>query len=259
MKSRGSAGYTIIEVLIVLAITGALFISAAAMLNGKQASTEAIQSIRDFESKIQNVVSEVSSGYFPAGLNCTAPLGLPPTIGPPGANGGSNEGCMFLGKVMSFDATSSDIISVLGRQYVGNIGSADVSNLAQARPRAIQTTLPYTYKYGLRVVKVIKVSDNSQISAVGFLSELGGGVDAASPVTGSRSILLYSLPGNIATTTATDISSVLSNSFSLLPDGARVCLRAANNKYSEILIGSSTNQTSTFVNIDVGPAHVCAT
>src|SRR5438874_1617208 len=63
-RSR-SAGFTIVEVMIVLAITGLLFLSAAALISGKQNQAAFDQAIQQLQSQIQQTMNEVSVGYYP--------------------------------------------------------------------------------------------------------------------------------------------------------------------------------------------------
>ena len=72
MKRRAwagnTAGYTILEVMIVMTVTGALFATTALLLSGKQAQSEATQSVRRLESELQLVASEVGNGYYQNGV-----------------------------------------------------------------------------------------------------------------------------------------------------------------------------------------------
>ena len=58
-------GFTVIEVMIVLAVTGLLFISSVALISGKQNQTAFDQSIRQIQSQIQQIINEVSIGFYP--------------------------------------------------------------------------------------------------------------------------------------------------------------------------------------------------
>ncbi len=255
MKRRGQGGYTIIEVMIVLVVSVALFISVAALLSGSQSRTETTQAVRNLESRIQNVISDIGAGYYPTGVGCSAGgSGQPTIIG--SAIGGSNEGCIFLGKVVPFETDRIQIASVLGRQFIGAIGTRDVASLIEARPIAApaSTNDSYNFTYGLRAMTVRQMDGaNTRLSSLAFMSELGGGVSTGSPVTGSRSVLLYGFTGNVGSAPAIDNP----NLYRPLPEGARICLLGANDRWAEIQVGSGANQTSTFVNIDLDASHVC--
>src|SRR3990167_10157354 len=93
MKSiRG--GFTVLEVLIVLAITGLLFISAVTLFRGKQTQTQFNQAMHDLESKIQSIANVVKSGSFPdsENYNCfRRGTGTPGLTGSGGSGTGKNE------------------------------------------------------------------------------------------------------------------------------------------------------------------------
>ena len=123
MKSRlaarvhiSGAGYTILEVLIVMAVTGVIFMATILTFGGRQATTEFTQGVRDYESKIQNVANDVYSGFYPNGYQCTANPGTAPHIdaAPVPGRSGANIGCISLGKVIAAHATTSDVITIVG-------------------------------------------------------------------------------------------------------------------------------------------------
>ncbi len=272
MKRRGSAGYTILEVLIVLAVTTTLFLGVVLLLSGRQGQTETTQAVRDFESKIQNIASDVSNGFFPNGYTCTADTaGSPVTVNNPIATPssvGANVGCISIGKVIVFDTADADILTVVGRQFVSIIGGSDVSTIAETKPVAVaraggpDVTDNYPYRFGLRVTKMVRLSDNiTSVGAVAFMSQLSGGVGASNPTTGSRSTLLYGLSSTTTPntdpviTTATKVS--VTANFYAIPDGVRLCLLGGNGQKAEITIGANGSQTATFVSIDNGVNSVC--
>jgi type II secretory pathway pseudopilin PulG len=275
MKRRAAAGYTILEVMIVMAVTAMLFMMTVIAFNGRQGETETTQTVRDFEAKIQGVANDVANGYFPNGFRCTAD-----TVGsdvdlfpaPDSASVGANAGCIFLGKVMAFGSTSAYIFTVVGRQFERTIGSLDSSTLLLAKPKAVaqtggpDVTETYPYKFSLRVTRMLRLSDNSPVGAIAFMSELGGATGGSNPLTGSRSTLLYGI--NTTTTPTADSIADLSNkityvdasdsfNFVAIPDGVRICFLGTNGRKAEMTIGAGGNQTSTFVSIDSGASSVC--
>lgn len=117
-------GYTVVEVMLVLAISGVIFVAAVLVFQGQQGKTSFEQGMRDSSSKFQQYVDEVTTSVFSGGqYNCAvsnstgrATLSVPPS----GANGaGTNQGCLFLGRAIQVIPGQSSIYaySVLGNQY----------------------------------------------------------------------------------------------------------------------------------------------
>lgn len=262
-----------------LAVTAALFIATVLTLSGRQGDTETGQSIRDIEAKLQGIASDVSNGYYPNGFGCapdpapTNSVNLSPVADP--SLKGANAGCIFLGKVIAFNESSISILTIVGNQFTGGIGSLDSSDLPLARPKAVaeatgpDITETYDYKYGLKVEKIVRLSDNTTpVGAIAFMSQLGGATGATNPLTGSRSTLLYGINSTYTPNTAPtiyDLAGTISYedasdtyNFVELPDGVRVCFISGNGTKAEITIGANRSQTATFVTIDNGVNNVCA-
>jgi prepilin-type N-terminal cleavage/methylation domain-containing protein len=135
-------GFTIVEVLIVLGISGALFIGAAILISGKQNQAAFNQAIQQMQSQVQQVISDVSNGYFPSNSNfqCTANAGGPVVLSGGGNAQGSNAGCVFAGKVLQFKVASTDpekynIFTLAGAQK--DATGKEVTSLAASVPKVI--------------------------------------------------------------------------------------------------------------------------
>jgi hypothetical protein len=106
-------GYTIVELMIFLAVSGALFVMATILISGKQEAAGFSQAIRDFSSKVEDVISDVGDGYFPATnqYKCTrgATYADKPVITAASSEQGTNIDCTFLGKVLQFSRNSSKV------------------------------------------------------------------------------------------------------------------------------------------------------
>lgn len=93
-----------VEVLIVLAVTGLLLFSAIVLINGRQNKTEFMTGIHDLQQQIQQVVNETASNYYPnnGSFSCSATGGNAPVISTTGAGQGTNATCVFVGKALRF-------------------------------------------------------------------------------------------------------------------------------------------------------------
>lgn len=101
-------GFTVVEVIIVLAISGGLFVSAVIMISGRQNRTAFDQATRQVQSQVQQVLNEVTTGYFPNNGNFSCDAGAVPDLDAGGAAQGTNSGCIFLGKVLQFKVAGTD-------------------------------------------------------------------------------------------------------------------------------------------------------
>ncbi|MEI7758803.1 MAG: hypothetical protein WCJ05_01330 [bacterium] len=108
-------GFTIIEVMIVLASTGALLIIAMTVIGGQVASTNFQTGTRSFATQLQNIANQVTSGqYSVSNINCsTSPAGPVKITISSGANNQGGNGCVFAGKNIYIDKYGSS-----GSMYV---------------------------------------------------------------------------------------------------------------------------------------------
>ncbi len=225
MKRRAQAGgFTIIESMIVLAVTGAMFVIAVTAFYGQQEKTRFSQGNRDADSRITDVANDVISGYFPetSDWRCSAVPNQPPEIRAADAAQGTNEDCIFLGKAIHFGPgevnCSNNCASARSVTIVGNriaLGGADVTSLDEAKPTAAPDNSPYvspfTFGYGLGVGRVFDQAGNS-LSGIAFLTSLSSYATNGDPVAGSQTAALYGVRGPVGQTVAnfdTDIEALL--------------------------------------------------
>ncbi|HJQ08502.1 MAG TPA: hypothetical protein VJ836_03395 [Candidatus Saccharimonadales bacterium] len=136
-----TVGFTVIEVMIVLAVTGMLFVAAAVMIAGRQNRTAFEQAIQDIQAQIRQTLNEVSVGYYPNTSNFQCTGAGSPTISAGAAAQGSNNDCVFVGKVMQFRVSDTDpeqyVTYTLAGLKRGGPGAADTASISEARPVAI--------------------------------------------------------------------------------------------------------------------------
>ncbi len=129
--------------MIVLAISGLLFISAVILIGGKQNQTAFDQAIREIQSQIQQAINDVGSGFYPnlGNTQCSGAGSVVTITNSAGTGQGANAGCVFLGKALQFQVAGTDpeqfnIFSVAGLQN-GASGGGDSTSLTEANPKAI--------------------------------------------------------------------------------------------------------------------------
>ncbi len=115
MKQGGNrtnaSGFTIVETMIVLAVTGALLASAIVLISGRQNATQFQTAINDLQQQIQQVINQTSSGYYPgsAKFTCTVQVAAPLSISTTGATNtqGTNGACILIGNAVRFGGSDS--------------------------------------------------------------------------------------------------------------------------------------------------------
>lgn len=263
-KSFVTGGYTIIEILVVLTVTTALFLVVSIMFSGKQGQVEANQSARDLESKIQNIANDVANGYYYNGISCTGTNNgsNQVSVSSLATSAGSNSGCVFLGKIVSFNSFGSTIYSAVGWQFTGATGaSPTTSSLSEAKP-VLVTVNPedYTFKYSLAPTHIYDIASGAEYGAIAFMTQLGQASGGSNPLTGSKATLLYGINGSTVGDSASQLEAQVNtdSNFVLLAQGVRICLVSGNGKPVEITVGAGGNQVGTNVLIDNGVSNACA-
>jgi len=200
---HSQAGFTIVETLIVLAVTGVLFLSALSLVSGRQNKTEFSQAINNVKNQLDQTINEVSSGYYPNGANfdCSSSGGkISFTATAPGAGNeqGGNTGCIFLGKVIHFYDTSAIdpqpfyVYTLAGSQTdsSGNI----TTSVVQSNPKVVPNFETNVLQFGLTVSYV--KSGGTNIGSFGLVSSLGTyAVNGTDLVSGAGQISLLPVRG----------------------------------------------------------------
>ena len=137
------SGYTIIEVLIVLAISSFMFVIASQFISGKAADTSFRTGVNEMASRIQDAIDQVSNGqYTDKRVTCTVDQNSGTYTITEGGGGsqGSNEECLFIGKIVEFttDTKTYKVYTLAGRSY--NAGNPATSySLAEPQIVALFT------------------------------------------------------------------------------------------------------------------------
>lgn len=136
--SSHNVGYTIVETMIFLAVSSSLFIVAMVLVNGQQSKTQFSTMVREFDSKLLGVISNVSTGYYNnAGkFRCRNVSGIPviDTITLPPQ--GQNADCIFVGQYIRHASNVVSFTSHAGLR-LNPVDGKQVISLAQANPRPI--------------------------------------------------------------------------------------------------------------------------
>lgn len=159
MRLRRSGGYTLLEVMIFLAISSLLLAFSIVAVQGQAAKTEFRTSVDNVNGKIQQWIDQVQNGFTnsssgptssQAAFNCTSTNigGVSyPNLQTSGATNqrGANPDCVFLGDAILFNNQNADSNHIFNIPIVGlrlsNSGSGELaSSLADASPVPALTT-----------------------------------------------------------------------------------------------------------------------
>jgi hypothetical protein len=216
-------GYSLLEVMIFIAISGVIFTLTILSFKGQYATNEFITSMHDVNSKVQQFVDEVNNGYsgspadsgsvnvrckvLPSALGAN---GRPALMNGGGAELGTNDECIFLGKVMHINKDPDydnqiNLYPVIGRRIYQNSGDIiPVDNLAAANPEPgvgspppsnIDISEVYKIPHGARILWA-KDGSGTERYLAGFFTSLNnvsaGGVSS----NGNTNIMAVQYPFN---------------------------------------------------------------
>ena len=256
IKNRRQKGYTVIEVMIVLSISTLLFAGVVAGYNRQNSKTQFTNGVRDMENKIQDILNDVSTGFYPQSTNFSCiRSGSPPVpfINPGGSSEqGTNQQCIFLGKAVDINDGSMDAYTIVGLRN----SSADETklpiNINEARPRTIRSSIEGTYSNivlnaSIHIQRIITSSLPHQNSA-GFavVSGFGNGDKGGAGATTSQVAIARINPSyNFTTGTSQVVNTGDMNR------GITICIREQPNAGRKASIRVGTNaQTNIETKID---------
>ncbi len=273
MKLHREFGYTIVEVMTFLAISGLLFVSAATAVNGQQRNVQYSQSVRDFESQIQDVINDVSNGFFPDSSRGTCSINV---SGKPGFSTsatndkGTSTKCVFVGKSLFFNVAGQTedigVGTLIGvNTDIGVQSSLKLSELKPSLaydPNNVDLTEYKALRYGLRVTKIAQMNaPNVTYDTINFIAGLNGGAGSASK-NGTLTTNVYLTTGNLPTQAqavsyyANRVGTLVDTSPVNVPGGIFVCVQTEEGRSARIVIGAGSVATSTISEFDLA-SGVC--
>lgn len=275
-RSR-NGGYTIVEVMIFLVITGLLLISAMAVFQGRQERTRFTQGVREFDAQIRTIVNETGSGFYPnKNFTCTSTGGGVDITDDSSTEQGKNTNCIFLGRVIAFSKGSSYKVYTMIGQREGSNNKIVTQYGNQDTTRAMQTlvtpipTLPnqddapdafaeFDIPWGITIKRIVRSPSNNEIGAFGFVYSLGSfdtnGTDLTSAATSLNLVPLAGTGLNGSTLELVNKTKDIRNN-DLNPGKITLCLQAGNGgRQAAITIGGNNNNVGTEVVLDNVPAE----
>jgi type II secretory pathway pseudopilin PulG len=283
-NNKNDVGYSILEVMIFLAITGALFASAAVGIGGSQRQAQYSQSVRDLEMQIKDVANDVQNGFYPVFTNgrCTKTVGANPTINfidlNEPASPGTNQGCIYVGKIMMFDIDTNSNRFGVGTIVGANsaIGQNTDLSLDSLNPKLAYTdglgsqinlTTYKPIQFGSRITKIASDTPAQTYKSLFFMSNFGNSNFLNPTLSGLLATDVYGVLGSVDTSgsaTLNNYSTIVSG----LGDGSTavvknansgyyVCLLTTDNRRARIILGVDGVNTATSTEFDIDDRSVC--
>lgn len=249
IKSKKSAGYSIIEAMIFLAISTALFTVLASQINGLQSRADFGQTARDFSSRLNDLANDVSTGRYnnSASFTCVANTSSPVIISD-ASLGGISEGCILLGQVISMNAgaDSYSIYPLAGRQSINDLGTVrDVQSLSEASPTAVSlANINENIGHGLVIKKITYNIGAGELPAYGvaFITTFGN--------QGSSGLSSGEISVNLLPLSSANLALSLSNATSIFGSSGgaavTVCLQdgPSPTRHAVVVMGGKGRQLS---------------
>lgn len=189
IRKRKQAGYTVIEVMIVLSVSAILFATALAGYSYQNKKTEFTNAVRDMEVTIQDILNDVSTGYYPNSNNFSCSRsGSPavPSLDPTGSSEqGTNQDCIFLGKAVDVDDDFLRTYTIVGLRDSAADEDTPPTNVEEAESR----TIPYDGTFDQHTlhasIDITQVITQSGADSAGFavVSGFGNGDDGGAGAT----------------------------------------------------------------------------
>lgn len=239
-RLHGIGGYTIIETLIFLVVSAALFFSVIGVYTVQNRRTQFYQSVQTFDQKVRDVLNDVDSGFYPTLNNivCTDSGGTV-AVSEGSVEQGKNQACVFAGKALQLNQNSGnyDIYTLAGRRAATTIDDAGARAITFLRDRGFLSA-------GL-VVTDVKTAAGTH-SGLAVLSNFGEEVGSGDSGVGNRTAL-----ATIDTPVGNDGSISLSSANIAQADrGILICLQEeGGGRKATILVGGSA-QSGTEVTVD---------
>ena len=165
---KNKTGYTITEVLIVLAISSAMFITANVFLSGRVAETNFRTGVNEMASRMQDVIDQVNNGqYNDRPLTCSVVAGAVTTVQATNENQGKNTACIFVGKLFSFSPGGNQYsLDILAGKKLSN-DNATISEISPTKVGSISTK--YNLPGGIKYISAKNSSGLISSNSFGFI------------------------------------------------------------------------------------------
>lgn len=259
-RARHEAGYTILEVLIFVALTSVMLVIAVSNITGNQRQTQFAQSARGFESVLNDVLNDTPTGYFPTndtiGCRIDAVTNDPEIYNASAQTLGSNVECVYVGKALQFapngDTNKVWVYPLAGRRLA--LGTSEpVDTIDEARPVAVSiptdpgftdAVQEISLQNDVRVTKIINADTSAEYGSVAILTRFEGANPAG--VADAQLVRVGAINGTSQgqnKITAVSAINMLKDPGTLITStkGIVLCIADSFNHKASIIIGENSS------------------
>lgn len=263
-----SLGYTIVEVMIVMAVSGMMFLIAANFINDKQGRTAFTQGVNEMASRMQGVMSDVTDGHYSdVPLGCA--VGVSSLSFPASAQDqGTNQDCTFLGKVLHFsvngDAAQYEVLSIAAARQANPTPNLSSAIYQPATSLTEQQTVPQSLLvWCIEANTAAPCAAPSAPYAVGFVQSQGADSNGVGQASGAQTVgLVYGAnvsSGMSSAAAANALSSSFSPTSLQYATSVDICIAdrlTHSRRQADISIGTAHNSQLS-VNVTMGVTPQC--
>lgn len=248
-RVRSSFGYTIVESMIFLTITGMLLASVILLMGGHQQKSEFSSAVMDLDSKIQSVIGNVATGYYnntgqtKCTLDSSGHIVTLDNSGPAGSQG-TNSGCVFIGQVIIFPAVNENdvtVFSVAGlRNKAGTLQTA--LNLQESEPVLFNSTREKYVLGNGAVLKSVKYKNGgvtNDMATIGIITSFAGISPSGSLSSGAAYTNLLALIGNDESSVNGELNNAIPSE-RMNPESIEICITDNSQDGLITISGGST-------------------
>lgn len=265
MGGSKAGGFTIVETLIVLAISGGMLMSVVFMVTGQQAKSQFQQAIYDVTQKLQQTIDDVANGYYPtSNIKCVASAG--PVITSGSSALGTNDACVLVGKVVQFDKTTDPqryiVYSMVSLRTGSSVSPVAIApGVAGGSHKDVpDKSTKINLGNGLSLYSATYTSAPSPSNTAAFavltsnVFNSGGSVD----ISGTQSVKLYAVKQTNATSPSTTNVENIDSFGNYEPTaGFSICLVSGTTDQSGLISIGGSNNRKLSVELTIKDGKVC--
>ncbi|MEI6237228.1 MAG: hypothetical protein WCP03_01325 [Candidatus Saccharibacteria bacterium] len=232
MAIHKTKGFTIVETMLFLAVSGVFFVSISLIIRGQLVKHQTRDAIEQLESVVRVALNDVNNGYYPEvgnGFSCNESGVVKPLPNNVPDNRGTSLNCLLIGKSITFKATELTVDTWIALKTIAKSDSLNGMN------KINQLTMTMPYKWGIKKTPATAVTyyifntnfgaDNLEINDIYVYGE---STDAF--VSGSQATTIYKA------------SSAGLPALDQLTDGA-VCFEKDTNSNMSLIIAEFNSLT----------------